>query len=68
MSFAEKILPCIDCKKTFIYTVEEQQRHASHGYVNVPLRCPPCRKAKRLKQSGSDSDGWSSLQSGKYFR
>jgi CxxC-x17-CxxC domain-containing protein len=47
MSFAVKSLQCVDCKKDFIFSIEEQQLHASHGFVNAPGRCPPCRQTKK---------------------
>jgi hypothetical protein len=46
MAFYEKTLTCIDCGKTFVFTVEEQEFFASKGYTNEPKRCPPAAEKK----------------------
>ena len=51
MSFAEKSLSCIDCKKNFTFTVDEQKFHASRGFINQPERCPSCRQTKRNERT-----------------
>jgi CxxC-x17-CxxC domain-containing protein len=56
MSFAEKTLHCIDCGKFFVFSVEEQGVHASHGFLNEPRRCPPCRKVKKTEHPHNDSE------------
>jgi CxxC-x17-CxxC domain-containing protein len=48
MGFAEKLLYCIECKKSFIFTVEEQEYHASLGFPNEPGRCLSCRRARKV--------------------
>ena len=53
MAFQEKILTCIDCGKTFSFTVEEQEFFASKGYSNAPKRCPACREKRRAEQHGN---------------
>ncbi len=47
MNFTEKQLHCIDCKKIFTFSIEEQQYHASQGFPNSPNCCPPCRKTRK---------------------
>ncbi len=47
MRFQDKTLTCQDCGKSFTFTVEEQRFHAEKGYMNVPKRCPDCRRAHR---------------------
>lgn len=54
MAFQEKILTCIDCGKTFTFTVEEQEFFASKGYTNEPKRCPACRQKKRSERTGDN--------------
>lgn len=49
MAFAEKLLQCIDCRKTFTFSVAEQEFHASRGFPNAPCRCPACRLAKKTR-------------------
>ncbi|MBN1190282.1 MAG: zinc-ribbon domain containing protein [Dehalococcoidales bacterium] len=46
MSFTEKLLYCNNCKKSFTFTVEEQQYRSSQGYPNDPINCPTCRRAR----------------------
>jgi CxxC-x17-CxxC domain-containing protein len=55
MSFAEKLLRCVDCGKTFTFTSEEQFVHASHGFINSPNRCPPCRRTKKGATTKSEN-------------
>ena len=68
MSFKEKSLLCIDCKKNFIFSAEEQQFHASRGFPNVPRRCPLCRERKKGERAREQnaSEDYSPL--GRYFR
>jgi hypothetical protein len=47
MSFEKKLLNCIDCKKNFYFTVEEQEFRSSRGFPNDPGRCRPCRVARK---------------------
>jgi CxxC-x17-CxxC domain-containing protein len=55
MSFAEKLLLCVDCNKPFTFTVEEQFSHASHGFINEPRRCPSCRRTRKSESTKSDN-------------
>jgi len=62
MGFADKLLNCIDCKRNFIYTVEDQEFHASKGFINEPRRCPSCRRIKKNEhtQDANSSENYSS--------
>ncbi len=65
MSFAAKLLHCVDCHENFTFSVEEQEFHASRGFPNQPGRCPPCRQAKksgRTKNESVSEDSGSSRQ------
>lgn len=57
MSFAEKLLRCVDCKKGFTFSVEDQKYYSSRGFVNEPGRCPPCRQTKKNERPKSDNSG-----------
>jgi hypothetical protein len=68
MSFAEKLLYCIDCKKSFTFTVEEQEFHSNRGFPNNPERCRPCRKARKSYSPLSESNVSTATRSDSYFR
>jgi hypothetical protein len=68
MSFAEKLLSCIDCKKNFTFSIEEQELRASRGFPNEPGRCPPCRKARKTHSNQDEYSARTTTNSDKYFR
>ena len=39
----DKIITCIQCGNTFVFTVAEQERCIAHRF-DKPKRCPQCRK------------------------
>lgn len=45
--YEDKTLICKDCGQEFVFTAGEQEFYASKGFVNEPLRCKPCRDAKK---------------------
>ena len=55
MTTQDKQLTCSDCRKTFIFTIGEQQYFATKGYTNEPKRCPACRAARKQRISGSSA-------------
>lgn len=46
MEFADKVLKCLDCENTFVFTADEQVFFSSKQFVHEPKRCRLCR-AKR---------------------
>ena len=68
MSFAEKLLYCIDCKKSFTFTIEEQEFHSNRGFPNDPERCPPCRKARKTYSPSNENNVRTATRSDSYFR
>lgn len=54
MAFADINLTCRDCGKTFVFTAGEQEFYAQKGFLNDPVRCPECRRARKqtMKQRG----------------
>jgi hypothetical protein len=68
MSFAEKLLWCIGCKKSFAFTVEEQEFHSNRGFPNAPDRCPTCRKARTNYNPSNDDNARTVPHSDRYFR
>ena len=59
MCYADKALTCRDCGQGFVFTMGEQEFHASKGFQNEPGRCPECRAARKAERGGS-SGGYSS--------
>ena len=43
----DKILKCKDCKRTFVFTVNEQKFFGQKGYKD-PVRCKVCRRMKKI--------------------
>jgi hypothetical protein len=68
MSFAEKLLDCVECKKIFTFTVKEQEFRCSQGYPNEPVRCRPCRQARKTSSTQNENGVKIKFQSDSYFR
>ncbi len=45
--YNDKILVCKDCGQEFTFTAREQEFYAEKGFTNEPLRCKPCRDARK---------------------
>lgn len=58
MSFADKQLVCRDCNNNFIFTGGEQEFYASKGLQNEPVRCPPCRSARKSNRLTEPEEGY----------
>jgi len=43
-----KQIPCIDCKKIFVFTDKEQVLFTSRHFPD-PIRCKKCRKAIKTR-------------------
>jgi len=39
------IISCIQCNRSFVFTVKDQERTSARGFSN-PKRCPECRNKK----------------------
>ena len=59
MSFQDKTLECSDCGNSFTFSAEEQELFQSRGYTNEPKRCLECRQARKVRQHGNSSNGYS---------
>lgn len=53
----DKILKCKDCGEQFTFTVGEQDFYAQKGFENDPVRCAPCRKARKTQRGGGGQYG-----------
>ena len=51
----DREITCIDCNKTFTFTVEEQQFYKER-HLSEPKRCKKCAKARRkfFRHKGSE--------------
>jgi len=47
--FNDKEIQCKECGTAFMWTGGEQEFFASKGLVNMPSRCPICRKKAEVK-------------------
>jgi CxxC-x17-CxxC domain-containing protein len=53
--YQDENLNCVDCGRTFPFTVSEQEFFASKGFANKPSRCADCRAARKGSRDGRDS-------------
>ena len=71
MDLQDKVILCVDCKKEFTHTVEDQQKFVERDFRWEPKRCPECRKARKERTArhrgvnvygiapiGGSSSGW----------
>ena len=42
----DKLLPCVDCDKDFLFTSREQRYFLSKS-LSQPKRCPACRQKRK---------------------
>ena len=55
--YEDQTLSCEDCGKEFVFSVGEQEFYAEKGLVNVPKRCPDCRRAKKQQRNNRGGFG-----------
>lgn len=53
VQYVDKTLSCVDCGSEFVFSVAEQEYHASRGFTNEPKRCPDCRQARKAQRGDS---------------
>lgn len=58
VSFVDKTLVCRDCGGSFTFTAGEQEFYASKGLQNEPVRCPPCRSARKSSRAAEPEEGY----------
>ncbi len=54
---SSKIIKCIDCGITFVFTVAAQKFYASHNYSD-PKRCKKCRELKKQQNRQDRRDSF----------
>ncbi len=55
--YQDQNLNCVDCGRTFPFTVSEQEFFASKGFTNKPSRCGDCRAARKASGGGDARRG-----------
>ena len=53
--YTDETLTCVDCSRSFTFSVNDQEFYASKGFTNKPSRCGDCRAAR--KAAGGDRRG-----------
>lgn len=57
LAYQDITLTCRDCGEPFIFSAGEQEFYAQKGFLNNPVRCPACRRARKEQRNRrSDSD------------
>ncbi len=51
---ADRTIVCKDCGNEFVFTEGEQAFYKEKGFENDPVRCPECRKAKKMQRRSND--------------
>jgi CxxC-x17-CxxC domain-containing protein len=57
MSYEDKTLNCVQCRKEFVFSAGEQAFYDEKGFSSPPKRCKACRKARR-EGSPTESTGY----------
>jgi hypothetical protein len=52
MSYEDRTFVCRDCGKEFVFTAGEQEFYAEKGFLNDPVRCGECRRARKQSSAG----------------
>lgn len=47
---SDKKLICKDCGQEFLFTAGEQEFFKEKGLTSEPVRCPKCRKARKVQR------------------
>ncbi len=47
----DKTLKCKECGQEFVFTAGEQEFYAQKGFQNEPVRCGPCRQARKRQRA-----------------
>jgi CxxC-x17-CxxC domain-containing protein len=55
MPGTDQNIVCSVCGKTFVFTAGEQEFYENKGFMSPPKRCPDCRRERRERQRGSES-------------
>lgn len=49
----DKTLKCKECGQDFVFSAGEQEFYAQKGFQNEPVRCAPCRQARKKERAAS---------------
>jgi ssDNA-binding Zn-finger/Zn-ribbon topoisomerase 1 len=56
MSYTDMTLVCRDCGRQFTFSAGEQEYYSRKGFLNEPVRCPECRRARKKARQGNTSE------------
>ena len=49
----DKTLKCKECGEDFVFSAGEQEFYSQKGFQNEPVRCSPCRQARKKERSAA---------------
>jgi CxxC-x17-CxxC domain-containing protein len=56
--YTDETLNCVDCRRPFQFTANEQAFFASKAFTNKPSRCGDCRAARKSADGGRGGGGY----------
>lgn len=59
----DKTLKCKECGKDFVFSAGEQEFYSQKGFQNEPVRCSPCRQARKKERSAAGASQTSETDS-----
>ena len=52
MTYADRMLSCVDCGVEFIHSAADQEYYVQKGFASDPKRCASCRASRRASRDG----------------
>jgi len=52
----DKTLKCKECGEDFVFSTGEQEFYTQKGFQNEPVRCSPCRQARKKERSAAGTE------------
>ena len=52
MTYADRMLNCVDCGVEFIHSAADQEYYVQKGFASDPKRCASCRASRRASRDG----------------
>jgi hypothetical protein len=45
--YKDQLRTCVDCRRNFLWTADDQEYFHEKGFITPPKRCQECRRANR---------------------